>query len=365
MSTLVSIKTFVKELEAALNRKDGYIMGARGQNPRTGYLDLSKTSVKSSWKENGYYYTQYNSSQYTTAQRNAALRWRKTATRVWDCNGMAEGIYELHTGVNIDSKARFNYSQWCSVKGSGMIPEKYRVPGAAVFWSSEPKSNPNAGNIHHVAYLYKPVKEGHPTGDWYIIEAKGVAYGVVQSRLYSRKPNFWGLMTKYYDYSGATEDPAIDVPKTSMLGDRVLKNGDEGEDVKQLQTNLIRLGFSCGKWGSDGDFGDSTELAVEEFQKKYNVGKDGVFNKECYEKMMKVLSEDVDAPVENPKKVQIVGGQCYVRTKPNITDGIKMGVAKEHTVWDYAGETSTEGWLKIDFNGKKGWVSGKYGKLVK
>ena len=43
----VAISTFVAELAAALNRHDGYIMGAYGQNPRTGYLDLSITKCKS------------------------------------------------------------------------------------------------------------------------------------------------------------------------------------------------------------------------------------------------------------------------------------------------------------------------------
>ena len=28
----------------------------------------------------------------------------------------------------------------------------------------------------------------------------------------------------------------------------------EGADVKELQTDLITLGFDCGKWGADGEF---------------------------------------------------------------------------------------------------------------
>lgn len=186
----VPIAAFVAELEAALNRGDGYIMGARGQNPRTGYLDLKETRVKSSWKPTGWYYAQYSGSQ-----RAQALRWRERCARVWDCNGMAEGVYELRTGVCIDSKARYNYADWCSVKGKGVIPAQRRVAGAAVFWGN------SAGSIHHVAYLYKPVKAGEPQGDWYLIEARGVMYGVVKTKLSQRKPDFWGLMDKYYDYS--------------------------------------------------------------------------------------------------------------------------------------------------------------------
>ncbi len=46
------------------------------------------------------------------------------------------------------------------------------------------------------------------------------------------------------------------------LGDRLLKNGCVGADVKQLQEALIRLGISCGDYGADGEFGDCTEMAV-------------------------------------------------------------------------------------------------------
>lgn len=206
MASKMPISQFVAELKAALDRKDGYIMGSYGQNPRTGYLDLSvpESKCKTAWKPNGYYYNQYSKNE---KQHTQALKWRKKCARVWDCNGMAEGIYEIFSGVCINSKARYNYSQWCNPKGAGMIPAAYRVPGAAVFWSSKPEKKPTAANIHHVAYLYKPVVEGKPDGDWYIIEAKGVMYGVVQSRLNSRKPNFWGHMTKYFDY-GETPAPA-------------------------------------------------------------------------------------------------------------------------------------------------------------
>ena len=181
----VPISTFVSGLEAAYMRGDGYIMGAYGQNPRTGYLDLSVTTCKSSWQPNGWYYTQYSG-----AQRTQALKWRANCTRVWDCNGLAEGIYQIHTGTCIDSKARYNYAQWCDPKGSGLIPAKYRRPGAAVFWGD------SASSIHHVAYLYKPVDAGNPAGDWYLIEARGVMYGVVRTRLNRRRPLSWGRMPR-------------------------------------------------------------------------------------------------------------------------------------------------------------------------
>ena len=347
---LVSIGTFVAELEAAYKRGDGYIMGSRGQNPRTGYLDLTVTKCKASWEPNGWFYTQYSGNQ-----RTQALEWRKKCTRVWDCNGMAEGIYEIHTGVNIDSKARYNYQQWCDPKGKGMIPASMRVPGAAVFWGN------SASDIHHVGYLYKPVVEGKPDGDWYIIEARGVMYGVVKTKLNSRKPDYWGWMTKYYDYSGVTVEPVE--PTLPHLGDRILRNGDEGNDVKELQTNLIRLGYDCGKWGADGDFGDATEAAVKAFQRNNNLEPDGEFGPKSLKAMEKALAE-MDTPVIQPREVQIVGGNCYIRTAPRVEDDNIIGVAREGDKLPYQGEISENGWLLVVYRGGNAWVSGKYGKLM-
>lgn len=344
------IAQFVRELEAALNRGDGYIMGAYGQNPRTGYLDLSITKVKSSWKPTGYYYT-----QYTGKQRTQALEWRKKCVRVWDCNGLAEGIYELYTGDCINAYARSNYANWCSVKGAGMIPASRRQAGAAVFWSDG-----SAGSIHHVAYLYKPVKASDPQGDWYLIEARGVMYGVVKTQLSARKPNFWGIMDKYFDYGASSSQPASPSYK---LGDRILENGMSGPDVKQMQENLIKLGYDCGKWGADGDFGDATELAVRRFQTQEDLAPDGEFGPLSLAAMNKAL-EKLNAPEDKAKQVQIVGGNCYVRSAPVVDKANIRGIAHEGTKYPFTGEKSENGWLQIVYKDKSGWVSGKYGKLV-
>jgi hypothetical protein len=354
MAKRMPTKLFVKELVAALSRGDGYIMGSYGQNPRTGYLDLSKTDVKSSWKENGWYYTQYSGSQ-----RTQALKWRKKCTRVWDCAGMAEGIYEIYSGTCVNTKARHIYANWCSVKGSGMIPAKKRVPGAAVFWS-----NNGASSIHHVGYLWKPVQDGHPEGDWYIIEARGVMYGVVKAKLLSRKPNYWGYMDKYYDYSdSATGGDVQEVIETPTLGSRVLKNGSEGDDVKQMQAGLIRLGYDLGRWGADGDFGDQTEMAVKQFQKDHGLEASGRFDAKALTAFESALVA-LDAPVENPGTVKIEGGNCYIRAASN-TSGKDLGVAHRGDTYPYAGEIAENGWLKIVYKDGTAWVSGKYGRLTR
>ena len=49
---------------------------------------------------------------------------------------------------------------------------------------------------------------------------------------------------------------------------KMLQKGSKGDSVRALQVLLIGYGFSCGKWGADGDFGAGTESAVKAYQKK-------------------------------------------------------------------------------------------------
>lgn len=59
------------------------------------------------------------------------------------------------------------------------------------------------------------------------------------------------------------------------------KVGDKGEQVKLLQKFLIWAGFSVGRSGADGDFGNATKSAVREFQSLYGLSVDGGWGKEC------------------------------------------------------------------------------------
>ena len=60
--------------------------------------------------------------------------------------------------------------------------------------------------------------------------------------------------------------------------------------------------------------------------------------------------------------VEIVGGNCYVRSEPN-TSGAKLGVAHAGDKLTYRGEISEDGWYGVEYNGTVAWVSGKYAKI--
>lgn len=54
-----------------------------------------------------------------------------------------------------------------------------------------------------------------------------------------------------------------------------LRKGDSGDKVKDLQTKLIACGYSCGKYGADGSYGDDTVAAVKKFQGAVGITQDG------------------------------------------------------------------------------------------
>lgn len=145
------------------------------------------------------------------------------------------------------------------------------------------------------------------------------------------------------------------------LGDRILKNGMTGDDVKELQEMLISLDYDCGVWGADGEFGDATQIAVERFQTAHGCAVDGDVGPETLSTLEKAM-DAAEAPVMEARYVRIVGGNCYVRTAPN-TDGQKLGVAHWGDVLKYQGVTSENGWNLVEYIGQNGWVSGRYSDL--
>ncbi len=57
-----------------------------------------------------------------------------------------------------------------------------------------------------------------------------------------------------------------------------LSKGMSGADVKKAQQLLIAKGYSCGKWGADGDFGDGTYNAVIAIQKDCGFKQTGIID---------------------------------------------------------------------------------------
>ncbi len=75
--------------------------------------------------------------------------------------------------------------------------------------------------------------------------------------------------------AGATATTAPTTTTAPEAGDyTTLKQGSNGEAVKQLQQRLIELGYLTGN--ADGDYGSATTDAVKTFQKQAGLTADGI-----------------------------------------------------------------------------------------
>lgn len=158
---------------------------------------------------------------------------------------------------------------------------------------------------------------------------------------------------KYYD--GSADEPE------RALGDRILRDGDYGADVVELQTRLKAVGYDPGE--IDGEFGPNTEDAVEALQTAAGITVDGEFGPDSLAALVKMEGTDdpdepADAPGDEPAgpSVEISGGNAYIRTGPG-TQYDTMGVAHAGDAFE---DANPDGWNAILYGGRIGWVSGKY-----
>lgn len=80
---------------------------------------------------------------------------------------------------------------------------------------------------------------------------------------------------------------------------QTLYKGVKGDLVKQLQQDLIKLGYSLSPYGADGSFGSLTEAVVKQWQKVNGLDVDGRFGPASKAKMAELLK----APEKDYKKL--------------------------------------------------------------
>ena len=282
---------------------------------------------------------------YTSDRTAGYMRDIENKKTCADCVGMIKSYF--WTGGVFGSTPKYGSNHCPDVSANGMLSlcsqtgDISKIPDepGLVVWRS--------GHI------------GVYVGNGYTIEMKGFDYDCVKKKVKEGTWKKWGRLPSSmisYTYETAFNNESKDE------GLRILKNGSKGNDVKQLQTNLILLGYNCGYWGVDGDFGDATESALIAFQTDHELEPTGVYDSDTIT-ALEMAIEAFDEPAKTPMKVKIYGGNCYIRSAPN-TSGKKLGVAKNGEIYSYAGKTSDNGWNLIFLNGTQAWVSGKYSKLI-
>ncbi len=157
-----------------------------------------------------------------------------------DCQGLLDAYLTFVQGEKTDVNADYNYRKWCTGKGKISEVERPYELGEAVFMANA------KGRITHVGWICGLDVDGEPL----VVEARGLSYGVVVTRLEDRPWTHRGLMTKKFDYK--EEKPVA----TKF---EVIKPMLKGVGVEAMQKALNATGYTDdngnklvedGKWGS-------------------------------------------------------------------------------------------------------------------
>ncbi len=107
-----------------------------------------------------------------------------------------------------------------------------------------------------------------------------------------------GLLGQPFEGTSATTTPVVTPPPPVSGAHPVLRIGARGEDVKELQRQLIAAGFDPGP--VDGWFGPKTQAAVRAFQASRGITVDGWVGPQTWGKLDPVSTGSAPPPVQTP-----------------------------------------------------------------
>ncbi len=227
-----------------------------------------------------------------------------------------------------------------------------------------------------VAYAYERVgMDGAKVPDWYTGTLPTLIMGLgtfikytdadhCKSDKYLKRGDILCTRTKGHVVVVLNDGDLADADVADYaLGERILRDGDWGADVEELQQRLKAAGYDPGE--IDGEYGPNTAGAVKALQKDAGILVDGEFGPDSL-KALEAL--EVDDSKDEPAKeeeaaagnVVISGGDAWLRTGPG-TQYNKAGVAGSGDRLIYA---NPDGWAPVLVAGRLLWVSGKYAKVI-
>jgi len=153
----------------------------------------------------------------------------------------------------------------------------------------------NSGGINHEGIVVSVQGDAFTTIEGnYSDKVSQVRHNVGASDVAGFGRPCWGIVEGSSD---VPDDPVQ--PDTPVQPSRILRKYVSGEDVRQLQEELIELGYDVGPDGADGKFGDNTEKAVVQFQKDHGLDADGQVGPLTYAALEEALSEEGEAPPQD------------------------------------------------------------------
>ena len=169
----------------------------------------------------------------------------------------------------------YSYNYYNKKGQTGRIPKK----GAQIFFGTP-------GNFNHTGLV-------HNFDNNYVYTIEGNTSNQVAYRQYNRSKT--NLYYGYPNYSGTVKSSEAETDLPIALNDGSLSKGMTGAAVETMQTMLIECGYSCGKAGADGDFGNDTLSAVKKFQKENNLTVDGIYGPKSKAKLNELYKTTIEA----------------------------------------------------------------------
>lgn len=190
----------------------------------------------------------------------------------------------------------------------------------------------------------------------------------------------WNVVLRY------TETADGNPPVTTK---NYLAMGDKGDSVKTMQTMLIKLGYSCGKYGADSEYGSGTLASVKAFQRDNGLVTDGLYGEATKAKLTalynaKIKAETASKPTTNSTSTvtkKVAAAQSFsksiagtykvkasnglnLRYKPGDTSNsnLILTIPNGKFVVNYGYYTTVNGvkWYLVTYKDTPGFVSSQY-----
>ena len=281
-----------------------------------------------------------------TASRAAGYQ-RDIAEHRWcaDCVGMIKAFF--WSGGQFETTPKYASNNCPDVSANGMI-KLCKETGPI-------KSIPDEPGL----VVWKDGHIGVYVGGGYTIEMRGFDYDCVRRKVTDGPWTKWGrLPASMMTYTNGT------APAPVGPDDIVLSKGSKGEAVKELQEDLLALGYKLPKYGADGDFGSETQAAVRAFQLDHEIQPTGIADSVTLAAIETAL-EDGNASYPTIQHVVITGNSVNVRSAPGTNSRI-LGVVRKGdklVYQDVEQIVDDRPWWLVIYNGQNGWVSSKYSRI--